>query len=515
MKFNKIEKSEYIIITCFVIIKLLIHLIADTNWGLDGDEVYHIETGKHLAWGYMTFPPVIGLISWIQNLFHSDSVYIHHLFVHIAASLIYILCGLIMIKLGGGWKAMLLCFSCILAAPIFGIAHNIFQPVIFIHLFWIWGFYYLISYLHKPNDKYLYFIAVILAIAFLTKYSIVFFIGGLLISIIIFQPILLLKRSFWLSSIIFLLIITPNIFWQYKNDFPVFAHFSELYKAQLDQTTFFDNIYMLVWYLNPLTIFIWLAGIFVIPFSREFTKYKLSFFAVSFSFLILLLAKGKFYYTYPIVLICLCLGSIILERFFTYSKRILLYGYIIILLLTSIVAIPFGLTIIPMKTYTKVFQRKGKNDLLTTLIISDYSYKNSWENLLKRLKTVYNELPDKEKKNCIIWGSTYSWASAINLYADKYDIPHAFSFHASHYTWFKEFDRNATIIAVHNTENKQGSVENIKYYLQFFEDVKLKSQILNPFNRNETQNYLNIYVCKGLKHDSKTFKLMMKYHIFN
>lgn len=269
---------------------------------------------------------------------------------------------------------------------------------------------------------------------------------------------------------------------------------------------------MLVLYLNPLTIFIWLTGIFIIPFSRECKKYKLSFFAIFFSFFFLLLAKGKFYYSYPIILICLCFGSIILEQFFTNRKKIVLYGYIIILLLTSIIAIPYGLTILPMKTYIKVFQRKEKNDLLTTLIISDYSYKNSWENLLKSIKTVYNELPDKD--NCIIWGSNYSWASAINLYADKYNIPHAFSFHCSHYSWINKFDKNTTIIAVHNSKDKQDFQERMRYYQQFYTSVELKNQLFNSYNRHETHNYFSIYVCRGLKYDFETFKSMMKNRIY-
>jgi hypothetical protein len=95
MKYYFQKNLKVTIIIFFVIIKLLLHLVADFNWGLDGDEVYHIDSGKHLAGGYITFPPMIGLLAWIQNLFSSESVFVHHLSVHIAASLIYILLRLV------------------------------------------------------------------------------------------------------------------------------------------------------------------------------------------------------------------------------------------------------------------------------------------------------------------------------------------------------------------------------------------------------------------------------------
>jgi hypothetical protein len=68
MKFKN-YRTEYIIIFLIVVIKAILHLIADSNSGFDGDEVLYIDAGKHLAMGYMEVPPMIGFLAWIQNLF--------------------------------------------------------------------------------------------------------------------------------------------------------------------------------------------------------------------------------------------------------------------------------------------------------------------------------------------------------------------------------------------------------------------------------------------------------------
>ncbi len=79
-----------IIISIFCIIKLTLHLIADFHSGFQGDELLHIESGNHLAFGFMEFPPLISILAFSQNFFGSNSVYVHHLFAHIASILIII-----------------------------------------------------------------------------------------------------------------------------------------------------------------------------------------------------------------------------------------------------------------------------------------------------------------------------------------------------------------------------------------------------------------------------------------
>ena len=86
-------KQTKLIIFIFCLAKLTLHLIADSHSGFQGDELMHIETGKHLAFGYMEFPPMIGLLAFIQNLFHSHSVFVYHIFPHIAMLLIIIYVG--------------------------------------------------------------------------------------------------------------------------------------------------------------------------------------------------------------------------------------------------------------------------------------------------------------------------------------------------------------------------------------------------------------------------------------
>ena len=125
------RQTKFVIIG-FCIVKLTLHLIADSNSGFQGDELLHIEAGNNLAFGYIEFPPVIELLAFIQNLFQSTSVFVHHIFAHIAAILILIFVSKITIEFGGKAKAVFLVLMCIIIAPAFGRPQQLFQPLVFI-----------------------------------------------------------------------------------------------------------------------------------------------------------------------------------------------------------------------------------------------------------------------------------------------------------------------------------------------------------------------------------------------
>ena len=124
-------KTEHFIILTYVIVNLVIHLIADFNSFYHGDELLHIEAGRYPDFGFMDFAPVIAYLAYIQNLFQSDSLFINHLFVHIASVLILVFCGLITMKLGGKWPAVLVTLSCIVFSPGFGASHSLFLPALY------------------------------------------------------------------------------------------------------------------------------------------------------------------------------------------------------------------------------------------------------------------------------------------------------------------------------------------------------------------------------------------------
>src|SRR5690606_24868145 len=89
----------------------------------------------------------------------------------------------------------------------------------------------------------------------------------------------LLEHKFWWNILVFILLVSPNIIWQYANDFPVLKMFNRLYETQLDRLTPLQVFGDLVVSLNPLTLLVWGAGIIsIVGFPKlrlcNFTKFS-------------------------------------------------------------------------------------------------------------------------------------------------------------------------------------------------------------------------------------------------
>ncbi len=279
-----------------------------------------------------------------------------------------------------------------------------------------------------------------------------------------------------------------------------------------NKVSVFQNLGSLVLDVNPFTLFVWVTGMIIIPFKSFYRNFKPGLIIILFSFILMFMAKGKSYYFYPIILLSFVTGSVILE-YLLLNKKWLILGYTAFILLMAPITVLIGLPILTRSQYIRFFGIK-KNEAGVTPVMDAYCYGEMWTNLNSSIRKIYLELPECERKNCLIWGDTYSWASAVNLYADKYNIPKAFSFHGSYYRWIPEFPTGLDVIAVVNSNSKEDYRARLDFYREYFNDVELKEQLFNQYTNDETDYFFNIFLCRGIKFDSKAMTLKMKHRIF-
>jgi hypothetical protein len=498
---NKINLT----ILIFCIVKLALHLIADYNSGYQGDELLHIETGNHPAFGYMEFPPLIGWLAFLQNQFQSQSVFVHHIFTHTASLIILIIIARTTVELGGKTKAVFIVLLCIIIAPCFGRSQQLFQPVVFSQLFWMLSFYQLVRFIKSPQHKYLLYLVFSIAFGFLAKYDIVFFITGLS-SLLFFKPTrtFILTKSFFKYAFLFLVLITSNLIWQYQNQFPVLQMFSRLYEMQLDKLSAGNVIKELVISLNPLTAVLWIGGVWYMFNNTDKTYYRPAAIAILISILFLAISKSKAYYFYPAMICLLIFGSIWFERKVLSFRRWIIYPATALLLASGFVLVPFGLAVMPLQSFIK-FSRLKKKDGRYQVHYQEYYTKQKWENTLGQLKKVYDSLPGHEKKDCLVWGKHYSQAGIVNLYRERYGLPKAFSYHGSFYLWAHKGAMPETVIAFTNGE------AGIDFFESFFNTVVPVAKVYNPYADFDKDLWQTIYICKdpkqsftGLKEEFRT-----------
>lgn len=506
------NKQTKLIIFIFCIIKLALHLIADYHSGFSGDELLHIETGNHLAFGYMEFPPMIGLLAFIQNLFHSQSVFVHHIFSHIAGLLIIIYVGKITVELGGKSIAVFIALFCLLVSPGFEGYQQLFEPVVFSQLFWILSFYQLVKFIKYNDKKHLWYLTIIISLFFLTKYDALFFCFGLL-SLLLFRKtrVALVKDKYWQCLIIAFLILMPNIIWQYVNDWPALQMFHRLYETQLDDVTPLHILHDLVLAINPIAFILILpASVFMFADKKNKTLYRPLAFSILLSVCFLLNSKGKAYYFFPIVLTIVPFCGIFWERIIEPKRNWVLFLLSFILLIGASL-IPLGLPVYSFQHYLtivhKYIPKKIKNGK-EVLLLQQYSDKEKWKKTMQELKSVYDSLPADEKKNCLIWGKHYSQAGAVELFRNNYGLPPAFSYHGSFYGWAPTGKMPETVIAF--CYNDAGD----DFFNPFFEEVTPVRKIYSDYASSEGWVVQTIYICKKPKQNFGRMKELFKKRIF-
>ncbi len=127
--------QKWNILIVFCLVKLLIHLITNTNYNFHRDEYLYLALGNHLSWGYMEVPPVIAAIAKMAHLFGA-TLFITRLFPALIGCITVWLIGVMVRDMGGKkWAQVLACLAFILS-PEFLRSNTLFQPVSFNQFCW-------------------------------------------------------------------------------------------------------------------------------------------------------------------------------------------------------------------------------------------------------------------------------------------------------------------------------------------------------------------------------------------
>lgn len=126
--------------------------------------------------------------------------------------------------LGGNLYALVLGALAVTLSVIMRI-NILYQPNSFDILCWTFLCFSFIKYISSNNNKWLWIAAITFAIGFLNKYNIVFLLLGFLPAILLTRHRTIFKNpQFYLAVALSLVLISPNLIWQYQNNFPVVHH---------------------------------------------------------------------------------------------------------------------------------------------------------------------------------------------------------------------------------------------------------------------------------------------------
>ena len=503
------SKKNFILLF-FILLKFALQYVAiNPIYELHRDEFLHLDLGKHLAWGYLSVPPVTALISFVI-LHLGNSVFWVKFFPALFGALTIVVVWKTIEELNGKLFALILGSVCVTFSVLIRI-NTLYQPNSLEYLMWTLLFFAVIKYINSENNKWLWVASVIFALGFLNKYNITFLLLGLLPALLITRHRkLFLKKHFYLSMLVALLIVLPNLIWQYQNNFPVVHHLKVLAETQLINVNRFDFLKeQLLFFTGSLFVIILAFVSFFI--YAPFRKYQIFFWSTAFTLAIYTYLKAKGYYAIGLYPILLAFGSV-------YTEKLLSKGWLRFLRpLTILIPVALLATIwqyaMPVLTPEKIIEKKavfekigllrwenGKNHQLP----QDFADMLGWKELAGIVDKTFETIDKKE--NTIIHCDNYGEAGAINFYS-KQNYTMAVSMNADYINWYpldKMEIKNVILVKEFNDNDKDRNREK-----SFFESVTLTGEITNQFAR---EHGTRVYLLEGAK---ESVNDILREEIFN
>jgi hypothetical protein len=473
-------KREHILLLGFILIKCILQFILiHPVYELQRDEFLHLDLGKHLAWGYISVPPVTAWISWVILSLGGGEFWVKFFPALIGVLTLYLVWRMIKALDGGIWA---LCIGClaILISPLLRV-NTLFQPNSLDIFCWTLLFYCLIRLVQTNNNRWLYAAAVTFAFGFLCKYNIAFLATGLFVGLLLGgQHRLLANKHLYVAGIVALVMISPNLLWQINNDFPTFHQLRELSETQLVNVNRADFIKdQLIYFINSffLIVLAWI-GLYKSAFFKNIQFILFTYITV---ILLFLFFRAKSYYAIGLYPVLMAIGAVYLERITTsgWKRHFRIAAVSLILLL----AIPFFLVGFPNKHPDVIKQKPGMYKTLGMLrwedgkdhaLPQDYADMLGWKELASEVDAAWQSL--QGLGHTIIICENYGLAGAINYYS-KIPAVQAVSFNADYINWF---DLHTPIVNLILVIPETDAEDEVREAGQYFTSMARAGRIDHP-----------------------------------
>jgi hypothetical protein len=489
--------KKNIVLLFFVLLKFILQYFAiNPVYELHRDEFLHLDLGKHLAWGYASVPPVTSWISYVI-LFPGNSVFWVKFFPALFGALTIVVVWKIIEELNGKLFALIMGSVSVIFSVLLRI-NTLYQPNSLEYLLWTVLFFVVIKFINSENNKWLWLAAIVLAFGFLNKYNITFLMLGLLPAFVISNPRkIFLNKHFYFSLLFGLLIVSPNLIWQYQNGFPVFQHLKTLAETQLVNVDRFGFLkeQLLFFVGSFFVIILAFISFFLYP---PFRQFRLFFWSTIFTLAIFTLLKAKSYYAIGLYPVLLAFGSVYLEKLL--GTNWLKYLKPVAVLFPVLVIIPIFRIMLPVLSPAEIIQKKEIFQKMGLLrwedgqehqLPQDFADMLGWKELAGIVDQTFESL--ENKKNTIIHCDNYGQAGAINFYS-KQKYTQSVSMNADYINWYPLDEMEIkNVILVKNISDEDENREREK---PFFESVDLVGEITNQFAREKGTK---IYLLKGAK----------------
>jgi len=417
------HRDALLAIAIFALAKLALHTIVNQQYGFHRDELATLDDARHLAWGYVAYPPLTPFVGRIALTLFGTSLAGFRFFAAAAQSVVIVLTAGMARRFGGDRNAQWLAGLAVAVAPVSLVASSLFQYVSFDFLWFVLLAWVVVRLAETDDPRWWMAIGLVIGLGFLTKYTMLFFVCGLAVGVLA-TPLRrhLGSRWLWIGAAISLLVAAPNLIWQWQHDFISLEFLKSIHArdVEIGRTDHFLRNQLFV-PANPFTIPFWVAGLVALFGVPSFRRFRVLGWMVVVPFAIFVAARGRDYYTAPLYSVLYAAGatwlvSLLAER--SIARRLLVAVSVILFLLVGVFVVRHELPIARVGTPQWHDQLADSGDLREEI---------GWPELAGEVARIWGTIPPAQRARTAIYCSNYGEAGAIDLYGPRYGLPPAIS----------------------------------------------------------------------------------------
>ena len=422
-------------------------MLFASSYGYFRDELYYIVSGtSHLSLGYVDFSPMVAWVTALLYPLTGDSLVSIHFVSALVEGILIFVSGMIARELGGGRRAQLLTAAATALTLTFLAGGSELSPDPFDQLWWSVLVYVLVRLVRRQEPKMWVAVGLVVGIGVLSKLTMLFFAGALLLSFVLIPSSRSYLKSRWilLGGLIAALLVLPMVYWNAVNGWPT-VDFYRSFGGEFGAGSL-GFAFTQLEEPNPLNIPILLIGVWFYLKSEGAKGLR----ALGLAYLVLFASMTvlgmKPYYLAPIYPMLYAGGAVVLEqRIATTGGLSRVFGsrpWVVAALLIAVLLAPLIMPILPPPTLVSTYGAStvaGANSGVASgesgPLPQNLGDRLGWPQMVSAVAQVYYSLPASERSQACIYASNYGEASALIFLGKGMGLPPVISGHNNFWVW--------------------------------------------------------------------------------
>ncbi len=482
--------SDVGVLILLAIGRVVLQIFTNGQYGSHQDELVTMDVAsRHLAWGYIAWPPVTPFLARISLALYGPSIIGLRSFAVLAEGLVMLLTGLMVRDLGGKRWAQILGAVAVATTPNSIIQAGLFQYETLDYLCWVLLAFTVIRLLTSENPRWWLAIGAAIGVGMMTKYTIIFPVAGLIVGIVITHNRRYLRNPWlWGGALLALLIWLPNLLWQFQNHWVSLYWLASIHARDIRDgltSNFLAN--QIEFNLNPVMFLLIAAGAYYYFISPVGRRYRAMGWMYLVPFVLFIIVQGKGYYLAPAYPMLAAAGAVWWDQRITSMVNLhrahlwrrlswsVLGFFAALFIATELPVAPLG---------SAWWDEISKNN---TQLKSEVG----WPELAQQVAGAYNSLPEAEKAHTAILALSAGEIGSVDFFGSAYGLPKVIS-------GFNDFWKYGYGNPPPQTVLVLGFSVDL---LAYFQDCTFIAPISMPFDiqNEETINHRAIHLCHNLQ----------------